>query len=357
MLSSMKRQKKIIWRIEHGGDRIKRKTICSVFLLLAFALILNVNTTSATTINDTNSVSSSVNSDSSSSMTNTNTVSAYTSEASTINTQVSSTSDSTKPRVTSSDPVNNSVTVHTNKVIKITFNEPIKIGTGWIDLKDSNRNIIPTKINISGNILSIDPVNYLTRGMKYTLQIHSGSFTDLSGNKVDLYQTKFTTYPPTKTTASAEYQAYQNYLIATENCQSTSTTIKALAASITKGSTTDYGKAVRIFNWVRDNISYSFYYNTKYGALGTLNKRSANCVDTAHLLIALERAAGIPARYKHGTCRFTSGTWYGHVWAQVYVNGKWYNADATSSRNSFGVINNWNTSTFTLKGTYASLPF
>ena len=160
--------------------------------------------------------------------------------------------------------------------------------------------------------------------MKYTLQIHSGSLTDLSGNKVGLYQTKFTTYPPSKTAAAT---AYQNYLIATANCQSTSTTIKALATSITKGSTTDYGKAVRIFNWVRDHISYSFYYNTKYGALGTLNKRSANCVDTAHLLIALERAAGIPARYNHGTCRFTSGTWYGHVWAQVYVNGKWYNAD------------------------------
>ena len=325
---------------------------------MAFALILNVNATSATTINDTSSVNSSVNSDSSLSMTNTNTVSAYASEASTsLNTQVSSTSDSTKPRVTSSDPVNNSATVHTNKVIKITFNEPIKIGTGWIDLKDSNRNIIPTKISTSGNILSIDPVNYLIRGMKYTLQIHSGSLTDLSGNNMSLYETKFTTYPPTTTTASAEYQAYQNYLIATSNCQSTSTTIKALAASITKGSTTDYGKAVRIFNWVRDHISYSFYYNTKYGALGTLNKRSANCVDTAHLLIALERAAGIPARYKHGTCRFTSGTWYGHVWAQVYVNGKWYNADATSDRNSFGVINNWNTSTFTLNGTYASLPF
>ncbi|HIH61300.1 MAG TPA: transglutaminase, partial [Methanobacteriales archaeon] len=48
---------------------------------------------------------------------------------------------------------------------------------------------------------------------------------------------------------------------------------------------------------------------------------------------------------------------YGHVWAQIHIGGTWYNADATSTRNSLGVINNWNTATGTILGTYASLPF
>ena len=149
----------------------------------------------------------------------------------------------------------------------------------------------------------------------------------------------------------------QQYLQATTNCQVTSTSIKSLAASITSSKTSVYDKAAAIFNWVRDNIGYSFYYNTKYGAVGTLNAKTGNCVDTAHLLIALERAAGIPARYEHVYAKFSSGNWYGHVIAQVYVNGKWYNADATSSSNTFGVINNWNTATATYYGTYATLPF
>ncbi len=147
------------------------------------------------------------------------------------------------------------------------------------------------------------------------------------------------------------------YLQATTNCQVNDATIKALAASITSGKTSTYDKAVAIFNWVRDNIGYSFYYNTKYGALGTYKADTGNCVDTTHLLIALERAAGIPAKYVHVTAQFTSGNTYGHVYANVFVNGKWYSADATSSRNTFGVINNWNTATCTLKGIYASLPF
>lgn len=148
----------------------------------------------------------------------------------------------------------------------------------------------------------------------------------------------------------------QKYLVATANAQSTSSTIKNLAASITSGKTTTYAKAQAIFNWVRDHVSYSFYYNTQKGALGAYSSRSANCCDMAHLVVALARAAGIPARYQHGTYTFSSGT-YGHVWAQLYVSGKWYYADAVSTRNSFGTINNWNLNTYTLHGTYASLPF
>jgi hypothetical protein len=163
--------------------------------------------------------------------------------------------------------------------------------------------------------------------------------------------------PWTTNTAQPLLDGMSQYLQPTANCQSNNAQIIALAKSITSSSTSTYDKAVKIFNWVRDNIGYSFYYNTKYGAVGTLNSKTGNCVDTSHLLIALARAAGIPARYVHGTCKFSSGNWYGHVWADLYVNGQWIPADATSSRNSFGVINNWNTATWTLKGKYASLPF
>ena len=155
----------------------------------------------------------------------------------------------------------------------------------------------------------------------------------------------------------AKASSVPNYVQTTTNCQVTNSKIQALAASITSGKTSAYDKAVAIFNWVRDKLGYSFYYNTKYGAIGTLARMTGNCCDTAHLLIALERAAGIPARYVHGYCKFSSGNWYGHVWAQIYIDGKWYNADATSYRNTFGVIKNWNTKTAKIYGTYASLPF
>ena len=149
----------------------------------------------------------------------------------------------------------------------------------------------------------------------------------------------------------------QKYLQPTNNCQSNDPKIKSLASSLTKGISSTYVKGTKIFNWVRDNLGYSFYYNTRYGAVGTLNAMTGNCVDTSHLTIALARAAGIPARYVHGYCTFSSGTVYGHVWAQLYINGKWYDADGISIRNSLGVINNWDKSKSTIEGTYAELPF
>lgn len=117
-----------------------------------------------------------------------------------------------------------------------------------------------------------------------------------------------------------------------------------------------YEKAEAIFNWARDELEYEFYFNTRKGALGTITSGSGNCCDLSHAIVALARSIGIPARYVYGSCTFSSGT-LGHVWAQLYVNGQWYNADASNNMNSFGVIRNWNTSSWTLKGIYKELPF
>ena len=147
------------------------------------------------------------------------------------------------------------------------------------------------------------------------------------------------------------------YLQPTKNCQSTDSTIKALASSLTSGLNSTLDKATAIFNWVQNNTSYSFYYNTKYGAVNTLKNKVGNCVDLSHLLVALSRAAGIAAKYVHADATFTSGNVYGHVWAEFLIDGVWVKADATSNSNSLGNITNWNTATAKIKGTYAELPF
>ena len=147
------------------------------------------------------------------------------------------------------------------------------------------------------------------------------------------------------------------YLKSSTNCQVDNSKIKSLVDKLTKGLTTATQKATAIYNYVRDSISYSFYYDTKYGAVGTLDAKRGNCVDQAHLVVAMFRTADLPARYVHGTCRFSSGSTYGHVWAQVLVDGKWTVADATSSRNSLGKVANWNTNSFTLKSITSSISF
>jgi methionine-rich copper-binding protein CopC len=94
--------------------------------------------------------------------------------------------DSTSPTVKSVDPVNNAVNVAPNKVIKVTFSEPIKAGNMWIELKNSNGTTINITKTISGNNLTINHASTFPTG-KYTLIIHSSSITDLTGNPISYY--------------------------------------------------------------------------------------------------------------------------------------------------------------------------
>ena len=147
------------------------------------------------------------------------------------------------------------------------------------------------------------------------------------------------------------------YLVATAHA-TFSSSIKALATKLTKGLTTKEAKALAIYKYVRDEIGYSYYADTRYGATGTLNAGAGNCVDQASLVVALCRVSGVPARYSHAQgCTFSSGLVTGHVWAQVLVNGVWYSADATSVRNNLGNIKNWNTNSYYSVYKYTSIPF
>ena len=154
----------------------------------------------------------------------------------------------------------------------------------------------------------------------------------------------------------SELANINTYLQPTANCQVNDPTIIALAQRLTAGLSTPTQKASAILDYVIDNIAYAGYYDTTRGAKKTLTDKRGNCCDQAHLVIALFRAADLPARYVHGTCTFSSGP-IGHVWAQVLIGDTWVVADPVSSRNSLGVIKNWNINTFTFKSYYTSLPF
>ena len=84
--------------------------------------------------------------------------------------------------------------------------------------------------------------------------------------------------------------------------------------------------AEKIYNFVRDNIAYENYANTRKGALRTLTEGKGNCCDQAHLLVALLRAAKIPTYYCHGNQ---------HWWAVPCID-KQYHCDPTNRKHNFG---------------------
>jgi transglutaminase-like putative cysteine protease len=93
------------------------------------------------------------------------------------------------------------------------------------------------------------------------------------------------------------------------------------------------------------NTDYEYYACTRRGAIKTWSDRQGNCCDMAHLMCALARSLGIPARYQHWLCQF-SDSQEGHVWAGLYIpdapsgtkgnDGNWFYADPVNNKCRLG---------------------
>jgi transglutaminase-like putative cysteine protease len=77
-----------------------------------------------------------------------------------------------------------------------------------------------------------------------------------------------------------------------------------------------HNNPVEIYQWVRNNIGFMPTYGSIQGSDQTMRNQKGNAFDTASLLIALYRAAGIPARYVYGTIEVPTAqvmNWVGDV--------------------------------------------
>ena len=128
------------------------------------------------------------------------------------------------------------------------------------------------------------------------------------------------------------------FLDATRNCPKDDDLVKSTLAEALKGlsaSATDRERAEAIFKYTLEEWEWENYSNTSKGALGTIKAKGGNCCDLTHATLALCRQAGIPARYLHGQCYFTSGV-IGHVIPEIYVDGKWWICDPSNNNSTFG---------------------
>ena len=163
------------------------------------------------------------------------------------------------------------------------------------------------------------------------------------------------------------FSSYSSYLKKTAYCHSTNATIISVAKTGMKYSSGTYGgysnpsstyqAMFNLFEYLNDKTHYDWYYDSDKGATGVWSSKYGNCCDMAHLMNACARSLGVPGRYVHGYCKFSSGTTTGHVWSEVCTNAssaKWYTADLVSDYNYLGYKTN---TTLTLYNRYAELPF
>ena len=113
------------------------------------------------------------------------------------------------------------------------------------------------------------------------------------------------------------------------------------AHSLTQTRKTDRGKAIALFDFVRDEIAYNPYGPAKekkrYKASATLARGYGYCIQKATLLTALLRAVSIPAALIFANIRnplvpdnlrkvLRTNDFIYHCYNNIFVNGSWVRA-------------------------------
>jgi transglutaminase-like putative cysteine protease len=121
-------------------------------------------------------------------------------------------------------------------------------------------------------------------------------------------------------------------------------TVKEKALEIVRGILTPRDRAVRIFYAVRDGIKYTIYGKRSlpehFRASAVLSAGEGYCVQKAILLVALSRAASIPARLRFAAIRSHltskemlekrgSNLFPYHGYTDLYIEGSWIKAAPT----------------------------
>lgn len=105
--------------------------------------------------------------------------------------------------------------------------------------------------------------------------------------------------------------------------------IRALAMSIEKDRAADY--VDRVYQWVRNNLTYAGFVADDLGALSAFKTRRGDCSEYAYLVAALDRVRGIPTKvlggYVVSSNAVVKASEY-HNWNEVYLDGKWQLVDA-----------------------------
>ena len=134
------------------------------------------------------------------------------------------------------------------------------------------------------------------------------------------------------------------YLRPTSTIDSDNEKIREKARLITLGSSNEREKAVKLFYFVRDSISYSVYmvsvFIEDFVASRVLEWGKGYCVQKAVLLTALARASGIPSRMAFARIRnhrvpekvvkmVGSNVFPRHGYNQFFIEGRWISVAAT----------------------------
>ncbi|MFW9844508.1 MAG: transglutaminase family protein [Candidatus Thorarchaeota archaeon] len=140
----------------------------------------------------------------------------------------------------------------------------------------------------------------------------------------------------------------ERYLKSTKYCDCANDALKAKASGITYDASSPREKALKIFNFIRDEILFNSTLKIFRKASTTLRDGTIDYCNKINLHIAFLRSVGIPARIRYSQIqkeflkpfipRFLFShipNPIGHPWCECYLDGKWISCEALLDKELF----------------------
>ena len=147
----------------------------------------------------------------------------------------------------------------------------------------------------------------------------------------------------------------ERYLKPTKYCDCTNDALKAKASEITYDARSPREKALKIFNFIRDEILFNSTLKIFRKASTTMRDGTVDYCNKINLHIAFLRAVGIPARIRYSQIQkeflkpFIPSFLYGHIpnpighpWCECYLDTRWISCEALLDKDLFHGMANGN---------------
>jgi transglutaminase-like putative cysteine protease len=200
--------------------------------------------------------------------------------------------------------------------------------------------VVSESLHMSQNVISSSYIDPVTQSRYLRLRANQGPFTLRYNAIVEL--THYEARPDQLPELSPQALPSQvlTYLYPSRYCQSDR--LLMLASQEFGHLPMGYGRANAICDWVQHHVSFQGNTsNSNTSAIDTLIERVGVCRDFAHLMIALCRAANLPAR-------MASGMDYGadvalgppdfHAYVEVFLGDRWYMFDPSGTAIPMGFV-------------------
>lgn len=174
-------------------------------------------------------------------------------------------------------------------------------------------------------------INYVQNQLKQKNQIKTNFILQSIKNFPILKKSE--EFPTNNLNQNSSYLKFTKFI-------NTNNEIYSIANNLSKGENNTYLVAIKIANWVKENIHYNLSTLTldpNQTSTDVLISKKGVCKEITNLYASLMRSLKIPTRIVSGISytndkqiiNLTGNNWAGHTWDEVLINGKWIPIDIT----------------------------